>query len=68
MTLKPVLEDGLYHIRFVPASVHPPFKGGLFATATELGEPILAEAGHAQGLQTVGTISISPDVNLKAHS
>lgn len=38
------LEEGTYRIRFVPTSVLPPFEGGLYATATGVGEPILAEA------------------------
>lgn len=51
------LKDGLYRIRFVPVNVQPPFLGGLYATATEFGEPILAEPEQHEGLQTVGAIS-----------
>lgn len=59
------LIPGLYNIRFVPVSVQPPFLGGLYATAKEVGSPVLAEAkGPSTGLQTVGTIPI-PEHQLK---
>jgi hypothetical protein len=47
------LKDGLYQIRFVPSGIQPPFVGGLYATATEIGEPVLAEVQGAKGIQTV---------------
>jgi hypothetical protein len=47
------LKDGLYQIRFVPSGIKPPFTGGLYATATDLGEPVLAEAAGAKGIQNV---------------
>lgn len=53
------LQEGLYHIRFVPSGIQPPFVGGLYATATEIGEPILAEVADSKGLQTVGNFPLS---------
>lgn len=47
------LKDGLYQIRFVPSGIKPPFTGGLYATATDLGEPVLAEVQGFKGIQNV---------------
>ncbi len=60
------LKEGLYNIRFVPSGINPPFLGGLYATATEFGEPILAEAeGPDTPGQVVSTIS-NPKGNLSS--
>jgi hypothetical protein len=52
-----VLKPGRYQIRYVPVAQQPPFLGGLYATSTEINEPLLAEP-NPNAPQVVGAIVI----------